>query len=161
MGHLTDISSPPLPTTMAGNCYCESHGHIHSWNSGTRGKAHWHATCNLKTVQIRAKSLLSFAFTRSCKYKIFTPAGVAQWIERQPANQRLAGSIPSQGMCLGCGPGPQSRAHERQPHIDVSLSLSPSFPLSLKIKIFKKVFRTVLVNIIIEFPLRCNYFNGT
>ena len=34
-------------------------------------------------------------------------AGMAQWIECQPANQRVAGSIPSQVTCLGCGPGPQ------------------------------------------------------
>ena len=34
-------------------------------------------------------------------------AGVAQWIERWPANQRVASSIPSQGTCLGCWPGPQ------------------------------------------------------
>ena len=34
-------------------------------------------------------------------------AGVAQWIERRPENQRAAGSIPSQGTCLGCRPGPQ------------------------------------------------------
>ena len=34
------------------------------------------------------------------------PAGVAQWIERWPANQRVAHSIPSQGTCLGCRPGP-------------------------------------------------------
>ena len=34
-------------------------------------------------------------------------AGVAQWIERRPVNQRIAGSIPSQGPCLGFGPGPQ------------------------------------------------------
>ena len=33
-------------------------------------------------------------------------AGVAQWIEHGPANQRVAGSIPSQGTGLGCGPGP-------------------------------------------------------
>ena len=33
--------------------------------------------------------------------------GVAQWIECQPANQRVAGSIPSQGTYLGCRPGPQ------------------------------------------------------
>ena len=32
-------------------------------------------------------------------------AGVAQWIERWPANQRVAGSIPSQGTCLGFCPG--------------------------------------------------------
>ena len=35
-------------------------------------------------------------------------AGVAQWIEYWPANQRVAGWIPRQGTCLGCGPGPQS-----------------------------------------------------
>ena len=34
-------------------------------------------------------------------------AGVAQWIEREPANQRVAGLIPSQGTCLGCRPVPQ------------------------------------------------------
>ena len=31
-------------------------------------------------------------------------AGVAQWIERRPVNQRVTGWIPSQGTCLGCGP---------------------------------------------------------
>ena len=56
-------------------------------------------------------------------------AGVAQWVECQPVNQRVTSSIPSQGARLGCGPGPQLGACERQPHIDVSLSL----PLSLKI----------------------------
>ena len=45
-------------------------------------------------------------------------AGVAQWIEQQPVTEI---SIPSQGTCLGCGPGPQL-ACERQP-IDVSLHL--------------------------------------
>ena len=29
--------------------------------------------------------------------------GVAQWIEVWPANQRVAGSIPSQGTYLSCG----------------------------------------------------------
>ena len=38
-------------------------------------------------------------------YKIL--AGVAQWIEHGPANQRVAGLIPSQGTCLGVRPGPQ------------------------------------------------------
>ena len=31
-------------------------------------------------------------------------AGVAQCLT---ANQRIASLIPSQGTCLGCGPGPQ------------------------------------------------------
>ena len=55
-------------------------------------------------------------------------AGVAQWIECQPMNQKVAGSIPSQGTCLDCGPGLQLRAYKRQP--DVSLPhqcFSPSF----------------------------------
>ena len=33
-------------------------------------------------------------------------AGVAQWTECQPANQKAAGLIPSQGTYLGFGPGP-------------------------------------------------------
>ena len=55
--------------------------------------------------------------------------------------------IPSQSICLGCGPGPQQRARERQPHIDVSLPLSslPS-PLSKNNKIFKKYFLKRLKN---------------
>ena len=50
-------------------------------------------------------------------------AGVAQWIECWPVNQRVTGSIPSLGTCLGCG------AHERQSHVDISLLLFlPPFP---------------------------------
>ena len=56
-------------------------------------------------------------------------AGVAQWIEGQPVNQRVAGLIPSKGRCLGCRPGPQSGALKKQPHIDVSLPLSFPSPL--------------------------------
>ena len=60
-------------------------------------------------------------------------AGVAQWIEHQTVNERVTSLSPSQGPCLGCGPGLQLGALERQPHIDVSLPLFlPLFP-SLKI----------------------------
>ena len=31
-------------------------------------------------------------------------AGIAQWIECWPANQRVTGSVPGQGTCLGCRP---------------------------------------------------------
>ena len=34
-------------------------------------------------------------------------ASVALWVECWPENQGVAGLIPSQGTCLGCGPGPQ------------------------------------------------------
>ena len=64
--------------------------------------------------------------------------GVAQWIECQPVNQMVASSIPSQGIGLGCRPGPQLGARERQP-IDVFLtyrcfspSLSPASPFLQK-----------------------------
>ena len=61
-------------------------------------------------------------------------AGVAQWTKCWPANQRVASLIPSQGTCLGCGPGPQWGTCKRQPHIGVFLPLFlPFFPLSLKI----------------------------
>ena len=52
------------------------------------------------------------------KNKTIALAGVVQWIECGSANQRVAGSIPSQGTYLGCGPGPQWGLRERQPHID-------------------------------------------
>ena len=56
-------------------------------------------------------------------------ASVVQWIESWPVNQRVAGSIPSQGTSLGWGPGPQKRACERPPHIDISFPLFlPPFP---------------------------------
>ena len=58
-------------------------------------------------------------------------AGVAQWIECWPGNQKVAGLILSQDTCLGCGPGPQLGACERQ-GINVSLSdISVSLPLFL------------------------------
>ena len=41
------------------------------------------------------------------KYKDGALAGVAQWVECWRANQRVTGSIPSQGTRLGGGPGPQ------------------------------------------------------
>ena len=46
-------------------------------------------------------------------------AGVAQWIECRPSNQRVASSVSSQGTCLGFRPGPQLGACER--HLNVSL----------------------------------------
>ena len=64
-------------------------------------------------------------------------AGVAQWIECQPANQRVTSSIPSQGTCLGCRAGSQWGL-VRGNHTLMFLSLSPSLPLSLKINLFKK-----------------------
>ena len=52
---------------------------------------------------------------------IATLAGVALWVGHSTAKQWVGGSIPSQGTCLGCGPGPHQDVYERQT-INVSLS---------------------------------------
>ena len=70
--------------------------------------------------------LHSFCVLISIKNDDIALIGVAQWIERGMQTKGFAGLIPSQGTCLGCRPGPQYGAHERQPHIDV---FSPSFSL--------------------------------
>ena len=74
---------------------------------------------------------------RHCEIHALT--GAAQWVAHCPANQKVTGSIPGQGPCLGYRPGAWLRVCERQP-IDVSHahrcflpSLFPSRPLSLKI----------------------------
>ena len=50
-------------------------------------------------------------------------AGVAPWVEHQPANQKVTGLIPGQGTCLGCRPGPQLGVCERSPSLHLSLKI--------------------------------------
>ena len=59
----------------------------------------------------------------------FTPADVDQWIEHQPVNQKVTGSIPSQGTRLDCGPGLQLGALSNQLML-LSFSFSLPSPLS-------------------------------
>ena len=60
-------------------------------------------------------------------------AGVAQWIELRPANQRVAGLVPSQGACLGGGPGQvPSGEYVRDSHTLMFLSFSFFLPFPLK-----------------------------
>ena len=56
--------------------------------------------------------------------------GVAQWTECWPVNQRVTISIPSQGTCLGCRPGPQLGC-TRGNHTLMFLSLFFSLPFPL------------------------------
>ena len=53
---------------------------------------------------VRGTDLFSLRWSNK---KMTALAGVAQWIECQPVKQRVTRSIPSQGTCLGWGPGPQ------------------------------------------------------
>ena len=57
-------------------------------------------------------------------------AGVAQWIDHRPANQRVAGSIASQGHAWVAGPVP-SRGYTRGNHTLMFLSLFFFFPSPL------------------------------
>ena len=63
-------------------------------------------------------------------FKTMCPAlaGVAQWV-KHGLRTRVTSSIPCQGTCLGCRPGPQWGPHEKQPHIDVFLPLPPFPPM--------------------------------
>ena len=59
-------------------------------------------------------------------------AGVAQWTEHWPVNQRAISLIPSQDTCLGCRPGQvPSRGRVRDYHTLMFLSLSVSLPSPL------------------------------
>ena len=56
--------------------------------------------------QLMLDVMTELHLTVNQQFEQLTLAGVAQWIEHEPENQRVTGSIPSQGMCLGCRPGP-------------------------------------------------------
>ena len=60
-----------------------------------------------------------------------TLAGMAQWIECGPVDQRLPVGFPVQGTCLGYGPGSQL-GEARGNHTRFSPSVSLSLPLSKK-----------------------------
>ena len=71
---------------------------------------------------------------------ILALAGVAQWIGTGLQTKGSLVQIPSQGTHLDCRLGPPQGMRKKQLHIDVSLPLSPSLPLYLKInKIFLKM----------------------
>ena len=58
-------------------------------------------------------------------------AGVAQWTECGPENHRVTNSIPVQGTCLGCRPGPHwGCVRVNHTWMFLSLSFSLHFPLS-------------------------------
>ena len=57
---------------------------------------------------------------------------MAQLFEHYPVNQRVVSSITTQGTCVGCT-SPVGDMREATTHWCLSPSLSPSFPLSLKI----------------------------
>ena len=62
-------------------------------------------TADWESPAVIRESCLSIA--RSLKFFHIALAGVAQWTVHWPANLRVTSSIPSQGTCLGFGPGPQ------------------------------------------------------
>ena len=77
------------------------------------------------------------------KVHTFALAGVAQWIERQPMNQRVTGSIPSQGTCLGCKPGLWWGMVVSGNHTLMFLSLSFSLPSPLSKNKINTIFNKI------------------
>ena len=77
------------------------------------------------TVCDRYKTLCTGETHRTVRDKEGTLAlaPVAQWIECEPADQKIAGLIPSEGTHRGCGPGLQLGTRKQQPRIDFSLPL--------------------------------------
>ena len=49
--------------------------------------------------------------------------GVAQWAGRHPANPEVAGLTPSQGTCLGSGPGQMQVTGNSSIFLSLSISL--------------------------------------
>ena len=83
----------------------------------------------LKTTWLCEFTFSTIHFMK-CKYKSAL-AGVAQWIERGPVNQRVVGWFPLRPHAWVAGQT-RSERRSRQPHVDVSLPLFlPPFP-SLK-----------------------------
>ena len=67
---------------------------------------------DIKTPQVYRANLVFFMYDMIClilwnRRDISALASAIQWIEHWPANKGITGLIPSQGTCLGCGPGPQ------------------------------------------------------
>ena len=74
----------------------------------------------------------------SIRNAILTLTGVAQLVGHCPAKQKVASSIPGQDPCPHCKFGPWSRTNERHwswgfSPTSMFLTLSPPFPLSLKV----------------------------
>ena len=64
---------------------------------------------NINVIQIGKDEVEVSLFANDMILYIKSPkalAGVAQCIECQPVNQSVAGLIPNQCVCLGCGHGP-------------------------------------------------------
>ena len=101
--------NPGMCSDLKSNRQCPTHRAIHT------GQGHLHAfllmfyKITLKNCEHNFKltSKLFLLILNSCKRCNFYLAGVAQWIECWPENQRVTSLIPSQGTCLGCGPGLQ------------------------------------------------------
>ena len=70
------------------------------------------------------KNMLSDSVLEFKRSHSLVLAGVAQWIDHRTANQRVTGSVPSQGTCLGCG-------RVRGNHTLMFFSLSFFFPSPL------------------------------
>ena len=81
-------------------------------------------------------------------------ATIAQWIEHGPAKQRVAGSIPSQGTCLGWGQLPRTGC-ARGNHTLVFLILFFSFPSPLSKNKINKILNIQKKSFVLKKAIAC------
>ena len=101
--------SPNPPASLGPVLALPSEKH---WSPDWCGSVDWELDCKAKSRQFNSQSgYMPGSRPRpqqgALERQPHALAGVAQWIERGPVNQGVASSIPSQGTCLGCRPGPQ------------------------------------------------------
>ena len=97
----------------------------------SEGTAHCEGKDPFPCLRLQSKNVLLCCF----QSKEFVVLPWLVWFRARAFEQKLTGSIPSQGTCLGCRPGPHLGACQRHlinvsfTHLCVSPSLSPSLPL--------------------------------
>ena len=74
--------------------------------------------CNRSHTRVKTRAFLESII-------VYAPAGVTQWIECWPGNQRVAGSIPIQGKCQVPSWG-RVRGKQTLMFLSFSFSLPPS-----------------------------------
>ena len=86
---------------------------------------------------------------------------MAQWVGLHPANQKVTGTIPGQGTCQSCGPGPwlgcaRGSGSMCFSHTLMFLSLHSLLSKNKFKKNFFKEYKVIWLKILIDNKLLCN-----
>ena len=112
--HCSGVSLYPIlllacPASVSCKNSCQLHSLwskfiLQFWNDWCYAEEHlWPIEMHRDTL-LSSLPLTFLSPLRNYVLKYHAVACVTQWIEHRPANQKVAGSIPSQGTCLVCRP---------------------------------------------------------